>query len=80
MKVKLLKKVRKRFTINKVTKYNKTPFYRVEDLEQSWWKYGSDSYDEAYEELKKQIRNEYGYTVKEGHKTKIETVWYNQNK
>jgi len=75
MKVKLLKKIRKRFIIEKIeslssdpNEYDKSagerfefPFYKLYDIHQtsSWYSFYSQSFEEAYDYLVETIKDRY---------------------
>lgn len=90
MKVKLLKKVRERFVISKVTKIDNPrhilylhpslPVYAVRDREDSigfsydWF----DTYGEAHKYLCELIKSEYYDSIKNRRKRSItEKIWWN---
>lgn len=88
MNTKLLKKVRKRYKITKITKIDnprhwlygetKFPVWTVCDTTSTWRYFAYGTYDEAYAKLTKMIHRDYYHYVakKRRHRGREEKLWY----
>lgn len=93
MKTKLLKKVRKRYSITCIEKcaanadarlidiydHFKLPFYYVADSWNDWNNRGYLTFEESYSYLKKLIYNSYRKTKTRNSKAIETKVWWNNN-
>jgi hypothetical protein len=75
MKTKLLKKVRKRYEIVKITKFEQEHYFVLNDKEYPNWDYGKLTFDEAIELLIESIKVDYKHTSKR-RQTKKEKHWW----
>lgn len=86
MKTKLLKIVRKRYTITKYTKLNNpnfilyghsVPVWYIEDTEDNWIRSKiAETPEEAHTKLIEMIRNQYVSKMKRSNRQKSEKTWY----
>lgn len=85
MKTKLLKKVRQRYSIDELTKIDKTlvnstyygyklPLYVLH--EDNEYRYSDGNYNKVYEYLIYCIRDRYSHT-KKNYRSKIKKIWWN---